>query len=343
MICSLYLRRRFEDTDSIYAPSLPASPSTPHTPINTSSTYCARPRDSLRWLPSSKPVPSSTLPPVPRSAPVRVKSHRQLSVDVPMTPVSPALPSSPSISVHTCTNSHRTPHSAPSVMSPTSSTFLPSPGSSSYATSSFAGYQFPMPPSNRRIQRMSNASSFTRGSMSITSHQRRANRSVALACLEGRSTSPHRISRLKTNFMSMSDDEDEADDEREEGQEDEEENEIILDEFEETPARRDSIQLHDAMLIDDEDVVIPCSPPVSTFKPTSPSRPLPIRRNKSHSFSLKIFVPSSPGLLSITGVQVSSSPRSITTPRSKGRRSRSTTLESWFSPLANFRLRLRLT
>ncbi|EPQ56560.1 hypothetical protein GLOTRDRAFT_120992 [Gloeophyllum trabeum ATCC 11539] len=300
---------RFDDPDS-YTP-MPRSPATPTTPS-------AR-RRSRDHLPSPKPAPSSLLPPVPPRT-----THLQ-SLTLPTSPVSYALPSSPPVS-------HRASHSAPSVLS----SFLPSPRT----------------PRNRlngreSRRRESRASGLTRGS-SITSHQRRANRNNALAALEGRSRSPHRISRGRENFMSMSDDEDDdadADDEKENDCDLEEEEEARLDDFvqEQETRPRDSIHLHDAMLIEDEDVVIPLSPSacMNGSRPRAHSRvplpPMPITATLAPA--VKARSRANTLLLSVNvGATKPATPISTPPPSARrlSRRTRSMTLESWFPPLANF-------
>ncbi|KZT21158.1 hypothetical protein NEOLEDRAFT_1244724 [Neolentinus lepideus HHB14362 ss-1] len=301
---------RFADTDSPYATPMPS----PTTSLR---------RRSRDRLPTPKPAPSSHLPPVPQPS-----SSRHLTpLDVSTPPTSE--PPSPSVPSH----SHSHSHSAPSIMSPSSACFL-----SGARTSFLPSFRAPRRSRTRdestaAQKRNSKASStLTRGS-SVTSHQRRANRSTALACLEGRSPNPYRISRDKTNFMSLSDDEDDAEADDEKDEEDEEE---CMADFvqvqEKETSERDSIHLHDAMLIDDEDVVMPFSPSCtgrlrSHSRVSPPPRPSK-SRSRSNTLRLNITVPN-------TNTPVVTSPVS-SKPPVKNRRSRSTTLESWFPPLANF-------
>ncbi|TFK52078.1 hypothetical protein OE88DRAFT_1502449 [Heliocybe sulcata] len=254
-------------------------------------------RRSRDRLPSPKPAPSSLLPPVP--------SRRHLRpLNLPSTrPPAPPAPASPSVSSH----SHS--HSAPSILSPSSASFLLSPRTSflpSFPTPRRSRTQDSASASTTKRESIA-SSSLTRGA-SVTSHQRRANRSNALACLEGRACNPHRISRTKTNFMSLSDDEDDA----------EADDEIADFVQEKAPSQRDSIHLHEAMLLEDEDVVIPASPRCSGRLRSHSRAQAPKIRSRANTLLLSITVPDA-----------------ATSP-SKKPRSRSGTLESWFPPFADF-------
>ncbi|KAA1475543.1 hypothetical protein DENSPDRAFT_853060 [Dentipellis sp. KUC8613] len=167
---------------------LPPSPVAPST---------RRPsRDSLRHLPSPKPAPNTTLPQIPTSPRRALPPLPHLNTTVP----APSVPS-PSSSSSPWT-SHRSTLSAPSVLPP------PSPTPSSCLIPS------PIAVPQTQTQRFS----FASGATSVrTPSKRSANRSDALACLEGRDRARYR----RRNFMSLSDDEDEDEEDDEADVEDE--------------------------------------------------------------------------------------------------------------------------
>jgi hypothetical protein len=141
-----------------------------------------------------------------------------------------------------------------------------------------------------------------------TARRRHAERSNALACLEGRSRAPGRVARgvRQRNFMSMSDDEEEArDDEDAGGDADVEDDSDAPERPHPTPSRSSFI----------------LSPSVS-----SPARS-PIDEEED-----RVLPPSSTNSRPHVRQQRTSSSSSVSKRKSQSRRG---TLESWF-PLANF-------
>ncbi|THH13748.1 hypothetical protein EW146_g6500 [Bondarzewia mesenterica] len=174
-------------------PSTPSAMQPPPSPDFMSSLPSSSPssrrrssRESLRHLPLPKPAPSSSLPEPPFST--------LAPPSVPHTPITPrSLP--PLI-----TSFPLFPAMPPTLSRRSSSSLILTPGSSSKSASV-------LPSSARRVSRVSLVSTAT----SVrTPSKRIANRSDALACLEGRSRAPNRISRTsrQRNFISLSDDED---------------------------------------------------------------------------------------------------------------------------------------
>ncbi|KAN0138062.1 hypothetical protein V8E53_003951 [Lactarius tabidus] len=259
-------------------------------------------RDSLRTLPSPGPAPSAALPEIP--------SYRE-----PARPLPPIVIPSPSLFRVTSLSASsgdsplvfpQPPHSAPPSSNVPS---FPSPLSPTISPLS------PVSPISRRTQQRS-FMSFSSNTTSVRSSRRRnAERNNALACLEGVSCVPGRIPRnsRQQNFMSMSDDEDEEADTDATGA--------------------------DADVEDDGDAF--------TSLPPQPPAPRSARKSVS-SFIL-------PDSLTIGNVVTVTEIRSPideeedcvlppaaisalrqTIPSKPRARSRRSTLESWFPPLANF-------
>ncbi|EDR14647.1 uncharacterized protein LACBIDRAFT_305491 [Laccaria bicolor S238N-H82] len=203
-------------------------------------------RDSLRSIPSPKPAPSITLPDVP-SQPKRSPT--------PMSSAPPRLPSIPTL--------------------PSLEVTLPR-GSPIAITRSIAPTDFITLP--RRVSVMT--------SSTVSTRVRRINRSAALARLEGRSKSadlPQVKPLSPRNFMSMSDDEDEADSDFD-----------LLDSDDEKSQQPNPI-------LEFEDVILPSaslSPPKAARSGSStPSQSSSSRRRKHHKrsttkdwFPLKSFI-----------------------------------------------------
>ncbi|TFY58164.1 hypothetical protein EVG20_g8258 [Dentipellis fragilis] len=164
------------------SPHSPARNFSPLPPSPAASSTRRPSRDSLRHLPSPKPAPNTTLPQIP--SPTRALPQLpQLNTTIPLASSASSASSSPWIS-------HRSTLSAPSILPP------PSPTPSSCL--------IPSPVAVAPTQRFS----FASGATSVrTPSKRIANRSDALACLEGRDRARYR----RRNFMNLSDDEDEAD------------------------------------------------------------------------------------------------------------------------------------
>lgn len=262
-------------------------------------------RDSLRTLPSPGPAPSAALPEIP--------SERETA-----RPLSPIVIPSPSLFQVTSLSASsggspfvfpQPPHSAP-----------PSTGVPSYVSprSPIVSPLSPTsPPISRRTQQHS-FMSFSSNTTSVRSSRRRnAERSNALACLEGLSCVPGRVSRnsRQQNFMSMSDDEDE--------------------EEADTDATGADADVED----DDGD----------SFPPLSPLPPAP---RSARMRTLSSVLPTSLTLANAAATTEIRSPIDEeedcvlppaafsalrqTSPSKPRARSRRSTLESWFPPLANF-------
>ncbi|KAI0306160.1 hypothetical protein B0F90DRAFT_970333 [Multifurca ochricompacta] len=179
--------------------------STWHHPVPTSphSLTSARrgSRDSLRTLPSPRPAPSVALPEIPSCH----KEPRPLPTVIIPSPSSFPFSSSSSFVEPvqgSSAMSHQHSLSAPPTTSCTD-ILTPSPISPKFP---------PFSPLSPRCSRHASFMSFSSTSTSIrTTRRRNAERSNALACLEGRSRTSGRIPRSMRhrNFMSMSDDEDE--------------------------------------------------------------------------------------------------------------------------------------
>lgn len=206
-------------------------------------------RDSLRSIPSPKPVPSITLPDVP--------SQLKQS-PTPMSSAPPRLPSIPTLPSLEVTIPRVSPIAITRSIAPTD--FITLPRRASVLTSS-----------------------------TVSTRVRRINRSAALACLEGRSKSadlPQVKPLSPRNFMSMSDDEDEADSDLD-----------LLYSDDETSQQPNPI-------LEFEDVILPSallSPPKTAPLPRSgsstPSQSSSSRRRKHHKrsttkdwFPLKSFI-----------------------------------------------------
>ncbi|KAI9453700.1 hypothetical protein BJY52DRAFT_1396253 [Lactarius psammicola] len=263
-------------------------------------------RDSLRTLPSPGPAPSTALPDIPSG---RENARLPPPIIIPSSSLLPVVPSSSSPGGGSLMFP-QPPHSAPPNFAPSSDipSFV-SPPSPSLS---------PVSPVSRRAQQHASFISFASNVTSIrTARRRNAERSNALACLEGLSRAPGRIPRntRQQNFMSMSDDEDE------EG------------------AMDDTDAGKDADVEDDDD----------TFTTLPPPPPPPPRsgRTRASSFVLPASLPSG----YVATVNGSRSPIDEeedcvlppaaisalrqTSPSKPRTRSRRSTLESWF-PLANF-------
>ena len=140
-----------------------------------------------------------------------------------------------------------------------------------------------------------------------TARRRHAERSNALACLEGRSRAPGRVPRRvrQRNFMSMSDDEEEARDDDDAG------GDADVEDDSDAPERPQSTSRTSFML----------SP-----SPSSPARS-PVDEEED-----RVLPPSASNFRPHLRQQRTSSSSSASKYKSRSRRS---TLESWF-PLANF-------
>ncbi|KAH9928791.1 hypothetical protein B0H21DRAFT_700248 [Amylocystis lapponica] len=206
----------------------PTSDFPPYKPSSVSVKPSRRstPRDANR-LPRAKPMPSSSLPELPKPS---VRSRKPSNLKLTLSTwssdtTSSSSPFSPSV--------HRYSHSAPSLLSPAlRSSPLLSPGEQSYFTFSSRSSTAPIlsspfmnsptpstvcppksPVSPTAVPAAPTATLKVSASMRSTAshHTRQLNRSAALAALEGRSgsASPRRDKVRPRNFMSMSDDEDE--------------------------------------------------------------------------------------------------------------------------------------
>src|SRR6266850_2089895 len=284
---------------------IPSSP--PHFPVPMSPSLpsARRPsRDSLRTLPSPRPAPSSALPEVPCEP---KEPHSLSPIVIPSPSLFPASLSNRSEGGLSPTSFHA-PLSAP----PTTS--LSSPGTSSSFVQT-PPLLSPLSSPSYHTSRLGSFMSFSSTSPSFrTVRRRNMERSNALACLEGRSRTPGRVPRKvrQRNFMSMSDDEDEA-------------------------AGDDEDAGGDADVEDDSDA--PERPPrANTFRSSASSaspRRSPGRKDLSAGTWAESCSPVDeeedrvlPAVSAIPShVQAASSK-----PRSRSRRG---TLESWF-PLANF-------
>jgi hypothetical protein len=136
--------------------------------------------ESLRSIPSPKPVPSISLPKIPNPPVAAVVPASDLPPRLPPIPTTPPLRISTIAKLSTPSSSVRRRHPPPPPKIASTTTTPPIPVSRNDSTS-------------------------TR-----TSSYRAASRSHALARLEGRSNSSRR--RVQRNFMSMSDDEDDDED-----------------------------------------------------------------------------------------------------------------------------------
>ena len=182
------------------------------TPLPRPASFRRTSRESMRTIPSPKPAPSTTLPALPvqpspesRTAPPSPRRTRVSPFLVPSAQKKMHSFSASHLSVVSPTTTsfspqqhHRTSHSAPqSELDPS----LLSPRSPTFTVGS------PVHAAHARTRSMSSVAR----SESITSSAKRRSRMDALACLEGRGRRHHR--RLKANFMSWSDDEEDPADE----------------------------------------------------------------------------------------------------------------------------------
>ncbi|KAH7926407.1 hypothetical protein BV22DRAFT_1194396 [Leucogyrophana mollusca] len=162
-----------------------------NTSKSTSWTYASDPIPPFDM--SSEPLPN---PPLPRSPAVRRSSRESLRhIPSPKPAPSSSLPELP--------NTTDMPSRPPSIQPSPQLSIIPSLHRSSYSTPVICSSQLSPVPSSPRPSSLRSAS--------ISSHDRRKSRMDALACLEGRSRAAGRIprSRLRRNFMSLSEDEDE--------------------------------------------------------------------------------------------------------------------------------------
>ncbi len=159
---------------------------------------------SREGLPGAKPVPSSQPPAVPQ------KRSRPSDLSITLSACFSSLTGSSSYSCH------RAAHSEPSILSPISPLLSPeersyfafSPSSSPPATMTSFHYSFEEPPHSAPVATPLQARPSMRSTASVRTRQ--VNRSAALAALEGRVRKQRPRSR-PSNFMSMSDDEDDLD------------------------------------------------------------------------------------------------------------------------------------
>ncbi len=262
-------------------------------------------RDSLRTLPSPGPAPSSALPDIPSE---REHARHLPPIIIPSPSLFPVVSSSSSPGAGSL-RFPQPPHSAPPKFAPSSDipSFV-SPPSPSLS---------PLSPVSRRAQQHASFISFASNATSVrTARRRNAERSNALACLEGLSRAPGRIPRntRQQNFMSMSDDEDE------EG------------------AMDDTDAGKDADVEDDNDAFTTLPPP-----------PPPPRSGRTRASSFVLPAPLPSGYVAtVIGPRspideeedcvlppAAISALKQTSPSKPRTRSRRSTLESWF-PLANF-------
>ncbi|KAH9059842.1 hypothetical protein EDB87DRAFT_1577375 [Lactarius vividus] len=258
-------------------------------------------RDSLRTLPSPGPAPSSALPDIPSE---REHARNLPPIIIPGPSLSPVVSSSSSPGGGTLMFP-QPPHSAPPM------TYAPSSDIPSFVSPPSPTPSPFSPLTSRRAQHTSFISFSSNATSVRTARRRHAERSNALACLEGLSRAPGRIPRntRQQNFMSMSDDEDEE-------------------------AMDDTDVGKDADVEDESDAF--------TALPPAPRS----ARTRASSFVLPASLPSgylatvnrSPideeedCVLPQTAISSLRQTRSPSKPQSRSRRS---TLESWF-PLANF-------
>ncbi|KAI0741830.1 hypothetical protein C8Q80DRAFT_160397 [Daedaleopsis nitida] len=158
---------------------------------------------SREGLPGAKPAPSSQLPAVPRRRPADLA----ITLSTCFSPVT---------STSSSSSGHRSVHSEPSVLSPISPLLSP-------VERSYFAFSSPLSPSLtdsfvRPAQISSHGappttSLHSRPSMRSTASfkTRQVNRSAALAALEGRNARRQHYRSRPSNFMSMSDDEDDID------------------------------------------------------------------------------------------------------------------------------------
>ncbi|CAL1715546.1 unnamed protein product [Somion occarium] len=296
---------------SQFAPQLP--PLAPIiSPISPVPTLRKASRETLR-LPSPKPVPSSTLPEPPASAPAHVQRQRRPS-NLTLTLSDCFVEAGPSsTSSSPLMSFHRPSYSAPSIFShlsplrsspilspdeersyftfsptsPITSSFFPSsppPSASTQVTASPSSpslkapeHEQPSAPVNAPVSLKASLS--MRSTATINTRQR--NRSAALDALEGRGRRKRRV--RPNNFMSMSDDEDD---------------DVAVDE---ESLIRDVQKKLLWVLNEEEDVVLP--------------------KSEISSKRASMVKPDS------TSAKTSSS---------SSKRSRRSTIESFFSPLNNF-------
>ncbi|THU97775.1 hypothetical protein K435DRAFT_796258 [Dendrothele bispora CBS 962.96] len=209
-------------------------------------------RDSLRTIPSPKPIPSVILPQVPSSPP------RLVSITNTAPTFKFPLSSSPS-------------NKSPKSFMPT--TTVAGPSTVPKIIAPVATAPFSVPPQR------SNSTATWKSSSTVSTRYRRTRRSDALARLEGRTRGPVAYKKRfsvgsKKNFMSMSDDEEEQEDEGDVDGDDEYgfgSGESSDDGFVDLPIDFSSsfvsprTSLHGGRALslfpdDDEDVVIPRSP-----------------------------------------------------------------------------------
>ncbi|KAN0113820.1 hypothetical protein V8E52_007292 [Russula decolorans] len=284
-------------------PSLP--PSAPH------SVPARRPsRDSLRTLPSPRPAPSSALPNVPSQ---RKDSRAPPPILIPSPSLfPPASSSSRLVAGRGSPTSHRPPLSAPPVNtcspSRTSNHVLPTPSPVSPLSS----------PSFRRTRQESFMSFSPAGTVTTSRTVRRRNveRSNALACLEGRSRTPGRVSRRmrRRNFMSMSDDDDE-----EKARDEDTEGDADVEDDDDTPERPHPTTSMSSFVLS--------PPPPSPSPRTREGARLLIDEEED-----RVLPPPASNFQTQVQQKRKSSSSSVSVSKPKSRRG---TLESWF-PLANF-------
>ncbi|TFK80183.1 hypothetical protein K466DRAFT_605543 [Polyporus arcularius HHB13444] len=213
---SMSLRRKDTITTRAtthFGRSVPASPTmSPPMPFASFSHFGPAPlsrkslmrHSSREGLPGAKPVPSSQPPAVPQ------KRSRPSDLSITLSACFSSLAGSSSYSCH------RAAHSEPSILSPISPLLSPeersyfafSPSSSPPATMTSFHYSFEEPPHSAPVATPLQARPSMRSTVSVRTRQ--VNRSAALAALEGRVRKQRPRSR-PSNFMSMSDDEDDLD------------------------------------------------------------------------------------------------------------------------------------
>ncbi|KDQ50769.1 hypothetical protein JAAARDRAFT_63043 [Jaapia argillacea MUCL 33604] len=297
------------------------SPLTPIPPPSPSRSAGRRSRDLHRPIPSPKPAPSAFLPPVP---PKTNPHARPLPTPPSRSPVSPSpAPSSFPIRGH-----QPQPSFASSIArSEAPSSFAPSTSSSNV---SFGDAFSPSSSVRSSEAIMTSMWNQLRRSMSITSGQRVANRSDALACLEGRSSSPDRIPRSRSNFMCMSDDEDEDDEEECEAFDDISPLPVWNDEDQQ---ESDSLDFHDALVYRPTKPAASRAPSAAHPRPSAAfTRTLPSRSQTHIVFSKPPPTASIPA-----SCHPLTHRSSISTTSSKSSRKRRSTMESsWFPIPASF-------
>ncbi|KAK7466357.1 hypothetical protein VKT23_005085 [Stygiomarasmius scandens] len=208
-------------------------------------------RDSLRTIPSPKPVPSVTLPEVP----------------------SPRL-----ISITNTTHTFKfpLPPSSPSKAKP----FIPSPAGPSTVPAIASPTAI--------VPQRSNSTATWKSSSTVSTRYKRSRRSDALARLEGRfpGTYKKRFSfASKKNFMNMLDDEDDGDDESGFGKDVESDDSFVDLPIDFSSSASPRVSLHGVYPDDDEDVVIPRSPAHRRLLSWGQTRSVRSRRSQSQSVS----------------------------------------------------------